>query len=322
MINYSIIFDKINDDKNIFYYRLSSSTDKSVILSVYNSFLNYKEYFAILELKPNINYWTYVPSNNNNRFVEFRDSETYEVVGLFGLDGKDNLESSNSGHYVKSIFERSTSGVKNNLYSVLNEITCNKIYHNSFVNVEQGDLVIDIGFNYGLFSLESLKFNPRQIIAFEPNPTLVNTFFNYFPISQIEVIRKAVSKSDGKVEFFENVVPGMSSLYQEINNIESDKSYEVDSLNLLNFLKIRNIEQVDYLKIDCEGSEYDIIESLEDYLLSIKKIALEFHHQVDNEKVQKLISTFKEFNFEIKIDYQVDSTVGKNPNIGMLYGRR
>ena len=76
MINYSIKYEGINDDKNCFYYSLNSKTNKTVILRVYNSYLNYKEYDETIELTPNIKFWTYIPSNNSNRYVEFRDLES------------------------------------------------------------------------------------------------------------------------------------------------------------------------------------------------------------------------------------------------------
>ena len=58
-------------------------------------------------------------------------------------------------------------GEKHNVYTVFNEITTHNVYNNDYVSVEENDLVIDIGFNYGLFSLTSLKYKPSKIIAFE-----------------------------------------------------------------------------------------------------------------------------------------------------------
>lgn len=322
MKDYSIIFNNINEDKNIFYYQINSNFSKNVIISVYNSFLKHKEYEEELKLSPKINYWTYIPSNNKNRYVEFRDKNTYDIVGMFGLDGKYDLETNENGMYVKSIFEKSSDGEKTNLYSVLNEITCKNIYHNKFVNVEKGDVVFDIGFNYGLFSLESLKSQPSRIVAFEPNPKLIQTFKEFFTNSPIEIHQKAVTNRNGKIVFYENIIPGMSSIFQEMNNIGNTNSYEVETINFKTFLSENNIQKIDYLKIDCEGAEYEIIDSIKENLIKIRKIAIELHHSLENPKVQTLINTLKESGFDVKVNYEINVTIGKNFNQGMVYGKR
>lgn len=317
MINYSIVFNGINEQKNTFHYKINSDVKKSVILRVFNTFFNYKEYEIKLSLSPNINYWTYVPSSNKNRYVEFRDEETLEIVGLFGLEGIVDWRDIDYSSYVKKIFENSTAGEKNTIYFVFNEITNTKVYHNDFVGVEEGDLVVDIGFNYGLFSLESLKYKPSKIIAFEPNPKLVEIFNKLYHSNIIDLHQKAVSNQNGKVKFYEHNTPGMSSLYKEVNNDATENLYEVESIDFNDFLIQNKIEKIDYLKIDCEGSEYFIIESIREFLKSnVRKVAIEFHHQIQDQKVQRMIENLRSANFELKIINEEGSS------LGMIYGRK
>lgn len=316
-MNYNILFDGINKEKNTFFYRINSQEPKNVILRVYNNFIFYKEYEIKQLLSPGVNYWTYVPSSNKNRFVEFRDEETLEVVGLFGLDGIIDWRTIEYSKYVNEIFKNSNDGEKNNIYFVFNEITNTKVYHNDFVCVEEGDLVVDIGFNYGLFSLESLKYKPSKIIAFEPNPKLVKIFKNIYYSIIIDLHQKAVSNKNGQVNFFEHYTPGMSSLYKEVNNKNTENLYEVECIDFNDFLIKNRIEKIDYLKIDCEGSEYDIVDSIKEYLkYNVRKLAVEFHHQINDVKVQKMIQTLRDSNFEIKVKSDEGS------NLGMLYGRK
>jgi FkbM family methyltransferase len=318
MINYSIKYEGINDDKNCFYYSLNSKTNKTVILRVYNSYLNYKEYDETIELTPNSKFWTCIPSNNSNRYVEFRDLETLEIVGLFGLEGLQDIEDSDDLKYVKTIFNDLKPGEKHNVYTVFNEITTHNVYNNDYVSVEENDLVIDIGFNYGLFSLTSLKYKPSKIIAFEPNPKLVKTFTEFYNGDIITLHQKAVSNENGRIVFYENLDPGMSSIFQEINNITRGESYEVEIVNFNDFILHNNIDKIDYLKVDCEGAEYNIFESIPfDFLKdNVKKVAIEFHHQIKDKKVQTLINKLKNCNFTLKIVYE------ENSNIGLIYGKK
>jgi FkbM family methyltransferase len=318
MRNYSIKYEGINEDKNCFYYSLNSKKNKTVILRVYNSYLNYKEYDDTIELTPNSKFWTYIPSNNSNRYVEFRDLETLEVVGLFGLEGLHDIEDSDDLKYVKRIFNDLKPGEKHNVYTVFNEITTHNVYNNEYVSVEENDLVIDIGFNYGLFSLTSLKYKPSKIIAFEPNPKLVKTFTEFYNGDIIKLYQKAVSNENGRTVFYENLDPGMSSIFQEINNVSRGNSYEVEIINFNDFIINNNIKNIDYLKVDCEGAEYGIFESIPYNFLkdNVKKVVIEFHHQINDEKVQTLIDKLKNCNFNLKIVYE------ENSNIGLIYGKK
>ena len=123
MRGYSINFRGMNDEKNCFYYSLNSKVNKKIILRVYNSYLNYLEYEEAMDLSPDVEFWTYVPSNNKNRYVEFRDAENLEIVGMFGLEGLIDIEDYDNFGYVKKIFGGLKPGEKHNVYVVFNELT-------------------------------------------------------------------------------------------------------------------------------------------------------------------------------------------------------
>lgn len=318
MRDYSVIFKGIDELKSTFYYSTNSKENKKVILRVYNSYLKYKEYEDIIELVPNVQFWTRLPSKSKNRYVEFRDSETLEIVGFFGLDGNFDLEDFDEFGYVKTIFNGLSDGEKHNIHVVFNEVTSQNVYNNEFVKVEENDVVVDIGFNYGLFSITSLRYKPSRIIAFEPNPTLVKTFNHFFKTSIVELHQKAVSNKNGKTIFYENLIPGMSTIYQDINTDHVGNSYDVDIISFNDFIIENKIDKIDYLKVDCEGAEYDIFDSIHDKYLStqINKIAIEFHHVITDIKVQTLIKKLEDSGFEIKIDHEENST------IGMIYAKK
>ena len=64
--DYSILFNGMSDGNKIFYYSLNDNTPKSIIMKVYNQYLEYVEYESSLTLDPGINYWTSVNSNLTN----------------------------------------------------------------------------------------------------------------------------------------------------------------------------------------------------------------------------------------------------------------
>ena len=313
--DYSILFNGMSGEYKIFYYSLNSNTAKSIIMKVYNQYLEYVEYESVITLQPGINYWTSVPSNNKGRYVEFRDADTLEIVGMFGLNGEIDYDNIPHSSYIKSIVPSLDYNGKKDMHYILNEIFYQKVYNNDFVCVAENDIVFDIGFNYGFFTLDALTYKPKKIIGFEPNPNLVK-LFNRLHIDSVELHQSAVSNKAGSTIFYENNFSGKSSIHSDINSDTSSNSYQV---NICSFNDMaEQYDVIDYLKVDCEGAEYEIFESIPNEFLTnrIRKIALEFHHNINDIKVVNLISKIKQCGFETKIDYKDgDST-------GMLYARK
>ena len=318
MQEYSILFKGIDNGDHTFHYELSGKKDKRVHMSVFNTYFDYQEYEEILNLSPGIQYYTYVPSNSKNRYVEFRDTQTNQTVGLFGLEGKEYLEDFDIDGYAKRVTKLINSGEFHNLCVVFNEIVCTDTYHNDFVNIEPDDVVVDIGFNFGIFSIQSLRFKPKRIVAFEPNPNLVSLYLNNFKTDLIEIYQQAISNKNGKTKFFENSDTGMSTIIDDINIDSRNTSYDVEVRAFNQIIIDYNLSNIDYLKVDCEGSEYDIFESIPDEYLKnkIRKISIEFHHELQDARVQKLIARLSESKFELKIKYE------ENSSIGLIYARK
>jgi FkbM family methyltransferase len=313
--DYSILFRGMSDGATKFHYSLNSNTSKSIIMKVYNQYLEYVEYESTFTLQPGVNYWTGIHSNIVNRYVEFRDSNTFDIVGMFGLDGEIDYHNIPYSSYIKSIVPSLDYNGKKDMHYILNEIFYQKVYNNDFVCVAENDIVFDIGFNYGFFTLDALTYKPKKVIGFEPNPKLVK-LFNQLEIQSVELHKAAVSDKTGTTIFYENDFSGKSSIHSDVNSDTKLDSYEV---NIYSFNDVaKEYDVIDYLKVDCEGAEYEIFESMPKEFLTnrIRKIALEFHHNINDTKVVNLISKIKECGFEIKIDYK-DGDV-----TGMLYARK
>jgi FkbM family methyltransferase len=313
--DYSILFRGMSDGTTKFHYSLNSNTAKSIIMKVYNQYLEYVEYESTFTLQPGVNYWTGIHSNIVNRYVEFRDSNTFDIVGMFGLDGEIDYNNIPYSTYIKSIVPSLDYNGKKDMHYILNEIFYQKVYNNDFVCVAENDIVFDIGFNYGFFTLDALTYKPKKVIGFEPNPKLVK-LFNQLEIQSVELHKAAVSDTTGTTVFYENNFSGKSSIHSDVNADTKLNSYQVNICSFNDMVKQYDV--IDYLKVDCEGAEYEIFESIPKEFLTnrIRKIALEFHHNINDIKVVNLISKIKECGFETKLDYKDgDST-------GMLYARK
>lgn len=183
--------------------------------------------------------------------------------------------------------------------TISKEIFEEKIYE-KFFEVENGDIVIDVGASIGPFTYSILNKNPKHVICVEPS-------FEEFPVliqntrqGNVSYLNKAINNFTG--EFIS------SNLFGFENGISS-KAY---GITFKDFINLYNLEKIDFLKTDSEAGEYDIfnLENLEWIKNNVKKIVGEWHIQLQGhnniEKFKQFRDTYlTEFkNFQI---YSVDN---------------
>ena len=194
--------------------------------------------------------------------------------------------------------------LKGNEYPTFWEIFINNDY-NKLDNclVEPGDVVLDIGANVGFFTLDSLQKQASRVYSVEPHidsfnqvKVLSEKFDNIIPIN------KAVSKSGGFVEMFidENAsATNCMTTYGEIFNRNSNV-VRIQSVNINEL--IADIKgKIDFVKIDCEGCEYDIFQTItSSNLKQISKFVIETHSdEIDTFIFEKLVDhNFKVYKFD------------------------
>jgi FkbM family methyltransferase len=313
----SIVFDRLSDDYKVIYYRNVSDKVLSVIIKVYECFTDTIIFSNELELDAGIQYYTYMPQAWKNRKLIIYDKITNEILLPIWVDGEFTINDVDGYGYIKKLFTIETDPhLQMSIHATLSEHFMDKKYEN-YVDVEEGDTVIDIGFNYGVFALKSLHNKASKIYGFEPNTHVYNLCKQiYTDREKVEIFKFAVGGKNEKVNFNQGKGSLTSSTYGLVEDFET--SYVVDSISLVDFLFFHNIKKIDFLKIDCEGSEYEIFESIPDDLFStIKKIHVEFHYN-DGVKVESLIKKLERNNFEWKYDY--DSN--QQSVIGMIYAKK
>ena len=83
---------------------------------------------------------------------------------------------------------------------------------------------------------------------------------------------------------------------------ESSENIIVNSTTLMKIFDKNNIKKCNFLKLDCEGAEYEIIEKLPSkYFEMIEKIVIEYHmFDLHPELLEKLKNKLLENNFKLE----------------------
>jgi len=145
--------------------------------------------------------------------------------------------------------------------------------------VKPGATVVDIGANIGCFSILAAQ-KASRVIACEPHPDNLeilrkNAAFNR--TTNVEIIPCAISSRSGKALLFlpnDHTLVGRYSLQGE----GGTHSIEVTCRTLEDLFHQAHLTSIDLLKIDCEGSEYEILFGItRKTLAQIEQIIMECH---------------------------------------------
>jgi len=204
-------------------------------------------------------------------------------------------------------------------------------FHPSFVNYREFfvddiyqqleypnlDVVLDVGASIGLFTKYILKKGAKQVFAFEPDIRSINLLGqNFFNKPSVNIIPKALSStSEIKKLWYLPDNPLISSIIPEWT--EEDHTTEVECISFKDFIKDYKISKIDLLKLDIEGAEYEVIDTLdEEDLDKINSILLEWHIPMwMGRKIEDIINKLSRYGFNYKIVQQEDFTARN----GILY---
>lgn len=143
-----------------------------------------------------------------------------------------------------------------------------------FVRVEPGDVVVDVGAYIGSFSTNTAE-HAAAVIAIEPNAANDSILqYNTANFENIEVVPQAAWNTTEQIEINESRLPSENSIL-EVDSKKLDSSYTVQADTVPNIVHRLGHQTIDFLKIEAEGVEPEILTAALENGMEIHQIAVD-----------------------------------------------
>jgi len=173
------------------------------------------------------------------------------------------------------------------------------------VFIKQGDIVIDAGSNFGVFSLFAAK-KGANVFSFEPQDSCFEVLNKNINLNQLEdkitPLKLALGDIKGKVSFSSHKDCNDSGATMITDRSRGRSGYSVDCTTMDNLVKDIGVDRVDFIKADIEGAERLMLSGAVNVLKKFKpKLAICSYHLPDDPEILKKI--ILEANPEYKVEH-------------------
>jgi len=164
-----------------------------------------------------------------------------------------------------------------NYYTLMRNIFLDRIYH--FDAARRDPLILDCGSNIGMSILYFKRIYPHcRVVGFEPDPVVFrylseNIASNH--VTGVDLVQGALAAKDRTATLFSDGKEGSTvGSHASIDAARGRARYEVPCVRLREHLT----STVDFLKMNIEGSEWEVLADSEDRLGQVREMVIEYHH--------------------------------------------
>lgn len=145
-------------------------------------------------------------------------------------------------------------------------------------------IVVDVGAQIGVFSvMAARKASSGRVISFEPHPenhALLQKNKEENGLHHMKIHNRAVAACSGPLTFY--ISSFNTGGHSIVSSEGSREALTVEGVRLDEILQSESVSHIDYLKMDCEGAEVQILHGMKpDILQSIDRIVMEIHDPAD-----------------------------------------
>ena len=176
---------------------------------------------------------------------------------------------------------------------LITELFEENIYHRHF-DINEGDVVVDVGSSIGPFAYMSSFKKPSQIFTFEPSKEEFPILVKNLKGTPTCHINKAIWDGDGITNAIETYF----------------WNGYIETIKFKTFRELYGVDRIDFLKTDCEGGEYHIFnkENIDYILENVGVIVGEWHLETPERK--EMFRNFRDVYLPMFKDFHVYSVDG------------
>lgn len=162
---------------------------------------------------------------------------------------------------------------------MVRQVMISEQYTSDDFSLGEHETVIDVGANIGSFAIYAGK-RVKRVLAFEPAESAFSLLTQNVALNglgNIESMRAALGSRTGEVVLYKGSDDALNTLYKD--NASGKHGHEtVRCITLSDVFANYALDRCHFLKLDCEGAEYDILYSASKEILSrIDRISMEYH---------------------------------------------
>ncbi|PID57827.1 FkbM family methyltransferase [candidate division KSB3 bacterium] len=183
------------------------------------------------------------------------------------------------------------------------EIISHQIY--AFKTDKQEPVILDCGANLGLGTIYFKRMYPQsKIISFEADPELFKILqhnLTSFHCHDVHLVNKALWISESSLTFLQEGADGGRILCNP--GTASERMIQVSAVRLRDYLIEHKI--IDFLKIDIEGAETEVLLDCEDQLEGVENIFVEYHSfSKQEQRLDELLRVLRYAGFRVHVHNQ------------------
>jgi FkbM family methyltransferase len=179
---------------------------------------------------------------------------------------------------------------------------------------KEGDTVIDIGAHIGRYTITSSKQvgDSGKVVAIEADPDnfqllkrniALNNLTNVLPLNY------AVFSTRTRIKLYQQSASAKYNSLMLTRATKSEKYVEVEADTLDSILELNAVNQVNWIKIDVEGAEFEVLKG-STKTLSNENVSLfiEIHNIEDPRHYDNVVDFLKYHNYEITFEQRYEDS--------------
>lgn len=210
-----------------------------------------------------------------------------------------------------------------NFYILYKDIFVHRYYH--FEARRTDPLILDGGGNIGMSVLYFKHVYPQaRIVTFEPDSAVLPLLQENLArnrLGDVRVVPAALSNRDGELTFHGDGKYGGSLAADAVGESGPEpSSYRVRCARLRDYLA----EPVDFLKLNIEGAEWEVLADSADRLANVAEMVIEYHHLPNLPRtLHNILDLLDRRGFDYLInDFDAETNPGVRPPFRLTPNKR